>query len=201
MDHTSCRLRLAAIADAPAILEIYAQYMDTPITFETELPSLEEFEGRIRAITAEYPWIVCEDETGRIIGYAYGHKQLERAAYRWNAELSEYLDSRVTSKGIGKRMLLVLLELLKAQGIHTVYSLVTSPNLKSDAMHNGGCPAAFCATPRYLIPLHQYDPGNGKSASVADSYDLPPGTDFYSADFRAECDVWPGWSYLCTAGG
>ena len=53
MDHTSCRLRLAAIADAPAILEIYAQYMDTPITFETELPSLEEFEGRIRAITAE----------------------------------------------------------------------------------------------------------------------------------------------------
>ena len=85
MDHTSCRLRLAAIADAPAILEIYAQYMDTPITFETELPSLEEFEGRIRAITTEYPWIVCEDETGRIIGYAYGHKQLERAAYRWNA--------------------------------------------------------------------------------------------------------------------
>ncbi|MCC2171282.1 GNAT family N-acetyltransferase [Clostridium fessum] len=137
MDYTSCRLRLAAIADAPAILEIYAQYMDTPITFETELPSLEEFEGRIRAITTEYPWIVCEDETGRIIGYAYGHKQLERAAYRWNAELSEYLDSRVTSKGIGKRMLLVLLELLKAQGIHTVYSLVTSPNLKSDAMHNG----------------------------------------------------------------
>ena len=40
MDHTSCRLRLAAIADAPAILEINAQYMDTPITFETELPSL-----------------------------------------------------------------------------------------------------------------------------------------------------------------
>ena len=57
MDHTSCRLRLAAIADAPAILEIYAQYMDTPITFETELPSLEEFEERIRAITAEYPWM------------------------------------------------------------------------------------------------------------------------------------------------
>lgn len=105
MDHTSCRLRLAAIADAPAILEIYAQYMDTPITFETELPSLEEFEGRIRAITAEYPWIVCEDETGRIIGYAYGHKQLERAAYRWNAELSEYWTVGVTSKGIGKRML------------------------------------------------------------------------------------------------
>ena len=67
MDNTSCRLRLAAIADAPAILEIYAQYMDTPITFETELPSLEEFEGRIRAITAEYPWIVCEDVPAEMI--------------------------------------------------------------------------------------------------------------------------------------
>ena len=62
MDHTSCRLRLAAIADAPAILEIYAQYMDTPITFETELPSLEEFEGRIRAITAEYPQDLLQPE-------------------------------------------------------------------------------------------------------------------------------------------
>lgn len=135
MDHTSaaCVWPLSQMHLRLKFSTIY----DTPITFETELPSLEEFEGRIRAITAEYPWIVCEDETGRIIGYAYGHKQLERAAYRWNAELSEYLDSRVTSKGIGKRMLLVLLELLKAQGVHTVYSLVTSPNVKSDAMHNG----------------------------------------------------------------
>ena len=96
MDHTSCRLRLAAIADAPAILEIYAQYMDTPITFETELPSLEEFEGRIRAITAEYPWIVCEDETGRIIGYAYGHKQLERAAYRISGQSGDVEGHRQT---------------------------------------------------------------------------------------------------------
>ena len=76
MDHTSCRLRLAAIADAPAILEIYAQYMDTPITFETELPSLEEFEGRIRAITAEYPWIVCEDETAESLAMHMGISSL-----------------------------------------------------------------------------------------------------------------------------
>ena len=33
--------------------------------------------------------------------------------------------------------LLELFTKAKAQGIHTVYSLVTSPNLKSDAMHNG----------------------------------------------------------------
>lgn len=76
MDHTSCRLRLAAIADAPAILEIYAQYMDTPITFETELPSLEEFEGRIRAITAEYPWIVCEDERAESLAMHMGISSL-----------------------------------------------------------------------------------------------------------------------------
>ncbi len=128
-------LRMATENDVTAMLAIYGQYIDTPITFETKLPSVEEFKGRIREITAEYPWLVCEDENGDIIGYAYGHRQLERAAYRWNAELSEYLDGRVTSRGIGKRMLLVLLEILKVQGVHTVYSLVTSPNTKSDAMH------------------------------------------------------------------
>ena len=137
MGYTDCHLRLATVKDAAAMLNIYEQYIDTPITFETELPSEKEFEDRIREITSEYPWIVCEDKKGNILGYAYGHKQLERAAYRWNAELSEYLDKEATSSGIGKRMLIVLLNILKAQGIHTVYSLVTSPNTKSDALHVG----------------------------------------------------------------
>ena len=48
----------------------------TPITFETELPSLEEFEGRIRAITAEYPWIVCEDETAESLAMHMGISSL-----------------------------------------------------------------------------------------------------------------------------
>ena len=42
-------IRNAALADAPRILEIYAYYVEhTVITFEYDVPSLAEFEGRMR---------------------------------------------------------------------------------------------------------------------------------------------------------
>ena len=42
-------IRLAVPADAPALLAIYAQYIETGITFEYQLPSREEFARRIRS--------------------------------------------------------------------------------------------------------------------------------------------------------
>ena len=52
------RIRFAAAADAPALLGIYGQYMDTPITFECALPSEEAFRGRV----AEYGAACAADE-------------------------------------------------------------------------------------------------------------------------------------------
>ena len=126
--------RLAEEADAPALLAIYGQYIDTPITFECALPSVESFTERIRSIRAAYPYIVCEED-GRIWGYAYAHRQAERAAYQWNAELSIYLDREVRGRGVGRRLYGALMELLRLQGIHTVYALVTVPNEKSEGLH------------------------------------------------------------------
>ena len=124
--------RLAKIQDCACMRAIYAQYIDTPITFE--LPSEEEFARRIAAYLALYPCIVCTDN-GKIIGYAYAHRQQEREAYQWNAELSIYLDASCTSRGIGKKMYAVLLEILRRQGIRTAYGVVTVPNAKSEGLH------------------------------------------------------------------
>ena len=84
-------IRIATIEASGAIRSVYAPYIDTPVTFETALPTIEEFEGRVAGILPEYPYLVCEKD-GRIIGYAYACRHRERAAYRWNAELSVYLD-------------------------------------------------------------------------------------------------------------
>lgn len=74
-------LRFATVEDSPALLDIYRQYIDTPITYECVLPSEQEFAGRIAQIAAEYPYLVYE-EGGRIAGYAYAHRQMEREAYQ-----------------------------------------------------------------------------------------------------------------------
>lgn len=127
-------IRFVAPGDCPALLSIYARYIDTSITFECALPAEAEFAGRITAIERDYPYLVCEDE-GEIVGYAYAHRHMERAAYQWNAELSVYLDPSRTGRGLGKRFYRVLMELLRLQRIRTVVGVVTVPNEKSEALH------------------------------------------------------------------
>ena len=128
------KIRLAKISDASSLLKIYSQYIETAITFEYILPTVSEFEKRIENIIEKYPYLVCE-EKGEILGYAYAHRYIERAAYQWNVELSIYLDKSSVSKGFGKKLCLTLIEILKFQGIKMVYSLITSPNIKSEKLH------------------------------------------------------------------
>ena len=127
-------IRFAKSEDAKNLLNIYEQYIDTPITFEYVLPTIEEFAGRIGQIGAFYPYLICEDG-GQAIGYAYGHRAMERAAYQWNAQLSIYLDQNSTSKGLGKCLYAQLIDILKLQGIRNVYGCVTVPNEKSEGLH------------------------------------------------------------------
>ncbi|CAK7040987.1 MAG: Phosphinothricin N-acetyltransferase [Desulfovibrio sp.] len=127
-------IRFVTPADVPALRTIYARYIDTPITFEYTLPSETEFAARIAAISGEYPYLVCE-EHGVILGYAYAHRHMERAAYQWGAELSVYLDTNATSKGLGKKLYAILIEILALQNVKTVYGGVTMPNAKSEALH------------------------------------------------------------------
>ncbi len=127
-------IRFAKISDAPSLIEIYSQYIETAITFEYTLPTKSEFEKRIENIIEMYPYLVYEKD-GKIFGYAYAHKYMERAAYQWNAEMSVYLDRAFVSQGLGKELCAVLIGILKLQGVKTVYSLITSPNVKSEKMH------------------------------------------------------------------
>lgn len=127
-------IRLARLDDSAALLKIYARYIHTPVTFEYSLPSEQEFARRIRHIAEMYPYLVCEGNNG-IVGFAYAHRQAEREAYQWNAELSVYLDAAARSQGIGSRLYNALLGLLVLQGVRTAYALVTLPNVHSERLH------------------------------------------------------------------
>lgn len=128
------KLRFASMADAPALLSIYEQYIPTTITFEYALPSREEFTRRVSSISQRYPYLVLEED-GALLGYAYAHPIAERAAYGWGAELSIYLRPDSVRNGLGRRLYQILMELLRLQGVRTVYGLVASPNPASEGLH------------------------------------------------------------------
>ena len=128
-------IRFATEADVPAILDIYAPYiMDTTITFEYDVPCKKEFLQRFYTITAQFPWLVWE-ENGEILGYAYASAPYARAAYRWCAEPSVYLKSTARGQGIGRKLYAALEEILKLQGYQVLYALITQDNTDSLRFH------------------------------------------------------------------
>lgn len=117
-------LRNATPSDAEQILNIYSYYIKhTAITFEYDIPSLDEFQGRIQKTLERYPYIVAE-KNGKILGYAYAGAFVGRAAYNRSAELSIYLDKDCRRMGIGKLLYGELEKRLKELGILNLYACI-----------------------------------------------------------------------------
>ena len=128
-------IRMATKADIPAILHIYAPYIiNTTYTFEYTVPTLEAFTARFETITAQFPWLVWE-ENGKVLGYAYDSAPFERAAYSWCGEVSIYLAPEIHGKGIGRKLYAALEAIMWQQGYRVIYSLITSENEASVRFH------------------------------------------------------------------
>ncbi|RZA28036.1 MAG: GNAT family N-acetyltransferase, partial [Lysobacteraceae bacterium] len=65
-------IRDACLADLPAISAIYAaEVRDHVNTYEYDVPSQEEMQGRMQAtVAAGYPYLVAV-AAGEVLGYAY----------------------------------------------------------------------------------------------------------------------------------
>lgn len=128
-------IRPVTIADAEKLLTIYAPYVrKTAITFEYEVPSLEEFKDRIANITSRYPYLAAL-LNNEIIGYAYASSFHERAACDWSAETSIYVDMDYHNQGIGCLLYKTLEEALRKQNICNLCACITYPNPKSIRFH------------------------------------------------------------------
>ena len=128
-------IRIATEQDIPAMLAIYAPYVEnTTYSFEYTPPTPEAFTQRFATYTTQCPWLVWE-ENGRVMGYAYGSLPFERAAYAWCAEVSIYLCPEAQGKGIGKKLYAAVEEILWRQGYRIIYALITTENEISLRFH------------------------------------------------------------------
>lgn len=119
------KLRTARIEDAARLVEIYSYYVtNTAVTFEWEVPSVEEFTQRIKDHQGKFPYIVAE-YNGKIIGYAYSSLFRTRIAYSWCTETSIYIDKDFRRGGAGSILLNELEKQLKEQNYINVYACIT----------------------------------------------------------------------------
>ncbi len=117
------------------MLDIYAPFTrNGVVTFETEPPTLADFEKRVEKYTQTHPWLAAV-EGNRVIGYAYASPYRERIAYQWVAECSVYVHPSEARKGVATRLYKALLELLTLQGFYKVFAIITIPNNESVGFH------------------------------------------------------------------
>ena len=129
-------IRFATVADATAMLEIYAHSVNTgTASWEFVPPTLAEFTQRIVDKQAHgFPWILaCDGDT--VLGYAYASNYAERAGYTWVAEPTIYMAQEMQGKGVSKPLYEALIALLQAQGFYSLMARITHPNPASEAFH------------------------------------------------------------------
>jgi L-amino acid N-acyltransferase YncA len=130
-------LRPATPSDIPAITRIYAHAVaDGTASFELEPPDEAEMARRQRALLdGGYPYIAAEN-AGAIIGYAYAGPYRARPAYNWCVENSVYVAPEFHRRGIGKVLLLRLIEDAEQRGFRQMIAVIgDSAQTASIALH------------------------------------------------------------------
>jgi phosphinothricin acetyltransferase len=130
------KIRPYQIADCQAIVDIInynilhstALYDYHPRTLAQQETIFQE------KIDKEFPVIVAE-ANGKVIGFGYYSEFRFREAYKFTVEHSVYAHPNHIGKGIGKLILENLIDLAKAQNLHTMIGVIDSENQGSIDFH------------------------------------------------------------------
>lgn len=129
-------IRDANPADAAAIQAIYAHHvLHGTASYDVDPPSIEYMAEKIRSIAeAGWPFLVAE-RGGQVAGYAYATQFRDRAAYRFTCENSIYVHPHWLGQGVGKALLLKLIERSADCGFGTMVAVIGGAEPASIALH------------------------------------------------------------------
>jgi len=128
-------IREAQYNDLPTLVEIYNHaILHTTATFDLEPKTVEERKEWFFKHGPSHPLIVAE-ENGAVVGYCGILPYSEKAAYAQTVELSIYLHPEAQGKGIGTKLLGLMIERARKLGYHTILSGITEGNEASVKLH------------------------------------------------------------------
>ncbi|MCK9913615.1 N-acetyltransferase family protein [Microbacteriaceae bacterium K1510] len=118
-------IRPATLADIPVITRIYAHAVQhSTATFELEPPTEAEMTKRLQALLdGKFPYFVAEID-GQVAGYAYAALFRPRPAYRFTVEDSIYIAPEMHRRGIGKALLVKLIDVCTAMGFRQMIAVI-----------------------------------------------------------------------------
>lgn len=130
-------LRRAALKDLAAITELYNHYIvSSPATFDLEPFAVAERQAWFAAFADSGPCqLMLAEDAGTLLGFACSSPLRPKAAYQRSVETTIYLAPEHVGQGSGSALYAALLDALAEAGVHRAYSLITTPNAASVALH------------------------------------------------------------------
>ena len=128
------QIRVATVADAAAIAEIYNQGIEDRVaTYETEPRSAEDQQAWLRSIAGRYPAVVAhiDDET---VGWAGAGPYRTRECYRGIGEFSMYVRRDWRGSGVGDLLVGALISEAERLGLWKLLSRIFPFNEASRAL-------------------------------------------------------------------
>ena len=123
--------------DVPALAAIYATSVATDTaSWEYEAPGVDEFARRRRDVLANgFPYFTAELD-GHVVGYSYASSYRARIGYRFVVEDSVYVLRELQGRGIGRRLLMTLIDECARQGFRQMIAVIgDSANSGSIKLH------------------------------------------------------------------
>ena len=129
-------IRPATDADLDAILEIHNAAIRDSLAIWTDIEvDRADRERWFAAHEAEgHPVIVAEVD-GVVAGYAVYSQWREKIGYRFTVENSVYVADAFQRRGIARALMVELIALAKAGGIHVMIAAIEAGNTASIALH------------------------------------------------------------------
>jgi len=130
------KLRNYKVTDTQAILDIInyniinstALYDYNPRTIEQQISIFED------KLKKDFPIIVATADE-HVVGFGYYSEFRFREAYKFTVEHSVYVANDFHGKGIGKLLIIELIQLAKQQKLHTMIGVIDAENESSIRFH------------------------------------------------------------------
>ncbi|WP_409525367.1 GNAT family N-acetyltransferase [Nitrincola sp. MINF-07-Sa-05] len=108
----------------------------TTALYEYDTRSIDQVAQWFEAkASAGLPVIGIESEAGELMGFGSYGSFRPQAAFRSTVEHSVYIDPRFQGKGLGRRLLMELIDRARSQGYHLMVAAIDHENHASIALH------------------------------------------------------------------
>lgn len=121
---------------ASSVMSILNHYIEHDYSAYFDRPLPDFFFERLREMTQNYPAIVVLNKNDSVVGFAFLHAYHVAPTFNRTAEITYFIDTNHTHKGIGRLMLDHLINEALLKGIDSIIASVSSLNERSIAFHS-----------------------------------------------------------------